>query len=633
MAATTVLIVEDDRIIAKAMEKQLRAMGYAVAAVAASGETGVALALALRPDVVLMDVSLGAGIDGVEAASRIRDAAAIPVVYLTAYSDPETLARARVTDPFGYVLKPYDERDLRVAIELAVHRSRAARALWENERWLAATLGSIGDAVIATDDAGRVRFTNAVAEELTGWARADAAGRDVGEVFRACDEQSREPVENPAHAALATRGVRTVPSGAALLARDGAARPVDASAAPIVGDGDRVIGAVVVFRDVTARRRLDEHLARARRTEAAGRLAGCVAHDFNNIMSVITSCAELLLADDASTDERREFLAEIRAAGLRAARLAEQLLAFSGRQVNAPVALDLNAVVASLESALRRLVGEGFELHTLLAPDCGRVRADPAQLSQVVLNLAAHARDALPGGGRLTLATRSVDLDAEGAQRLPGASPGAYATLTVSDAGTDVALDAPLRAFEPFSDAPPGRDASLALAAVYGILKQNGGHLALQSERLRATTLRVYLPRVDEPAVAPVVPLRVGARTPATVLLAEDEPVLRRVLRRALTKAGYTVLEAANGREALAVADAHAGAIDLVLTDVLLPVMGGRELVAALQSRRSQIGVLFMSGFVGDGDDRVAILPATFIQKPFTLEELERRVAEALAKG
>ena len=257
MTPTTILVVEDERIIAKGIEKRLKGLGYAVAGLASTGEEGIQKATDLRPHLVLMDIHLGAGMDGVEAAGVIRRRVIIPVVYLTAHSDDATLQRAKLTEPFGYVLKPYEDNDLQTAIEIGLYKHQMERRLRENEQLLAATLGSIGDGVIATDQLGRVRFMNALAEQLTGWSQADALGRSVQEVFHIVGEKTRQPVRNSALAALETGELAELAPDSILIAKDEAERPIDESAILIRDVNGKVSGAVVVFRDITERRQFE----------------------------------------------------------------------------------------------------------------------------------------------------------------------------------------------------------------------------------------------------------------------------------------------------------------------------------------------------------------------------------------
>ncbi|QJW96566.1 ATP-binding response regulator [Frigoriglobus tundricola] len=505
MSPATVLIVEDERIIAKGLEKRLKGLGYAVAGSVATGADAVRAAVELRPDIVLMDINLGTGMDGIEAAGLVRARARVPVVFLTAFSDDATIQRAKLTEPFGYVLKPYEDKDLQTAIEIGLYKHRADRRVAENEQWLAATLGSIGDGVIATDERGRVRFLNALAEHLTGWAQAEALGRDVGEVFRVVAEADRGPVPNPALEALAHGRPTALAAGAVLIDRAGGERPVDDSAAPIRDAAGNVSGAVLVFRDVTERRRLEAHLRQAQKMEAVGRLAGGIAHDFNNIMTVITGFSEVLRNDDLPAEQRHEFLSHIAAAGEQAAALTRQIMAFSRKQMLVPCVLDLNVVVRRMEAMIERLVGSDVVLATDLAPDLGAVNADPTQVAQVLLNLAANARDAMPkpGGGRLTIATANVDFARPPAAH-PGLVPGRYAALSVTDTGAGMPPDVLAQVFEPFFTTKEfGQGTGLGLATVYGIVTQSGGHIDAASAPGRGTTFRVLLPVCAAPPPAP----------------------------------------------------------------------------------------------------------------------------------
>ncbi len=638
MTAAAVLVVEDERIISKAIEKRLKALGYAVAGTAATGEEAVRKAVELRPDLILMDINLGDGMDGVEAAGRIRRALDTPVVYLTAHSDEATLQRAKVTEPHGYVLKPYEDVDLRTAIEIGLYKHRTDRRVRENEQWLAATLGSIGDGVIATDEHGRVRFLNALAERLTGWPQADALGKDVAEVFHVVEALSRHPVPNPALDALAKCESVTPGQSATLLARGGAEYPIDNSAAPIRGAAGQVTGAVLVFRDVSERRRLEEHLRQAQKMEAVGRLAGGIAHDFNNIVTIIMGYSDLLLAEGEGTAAlpaaaRHDALQNIHAAGRRAAGLTKQIMAFSRKQVLAPAVLNLNAVVRDTGEMVRRLIGPDIEFVTETAPDLGRVKADPTQVGQVILNLAVNARDAMPAGGRLVIATANALLGEVTARRHPGVKPGRYAELSVTDTGTGMSPEVLAQAFEPFfTTKVVGQGTGLGLATVYGVVTQSGGLVEATSAVGAGTTFRVYLPLIDEPLPRPG---DRDTRAPTgreTVLLAEDEGGLRRMTRRVLERCGYTVLEAATGEEAVAVAAAHAGPIHLLLTDIVMPKLSGREVAARVAVARPETRVLFTSGYTEDPLllQGVESGEMDFLPKPFTVDALESTVREVL---
>jgi PAS domain S-box-containing protein len=387
-------------------------------------------------------------------------------------------------------------------------------------------------------------------------------------------------------------------------------------------------------RDITDRKRLEDQLRQAQKMEAVGQLAGGIAHDFNNLLTVITGYSELLYDDLGADDPRRADVSEIRQAAARAAQLTRQLLAFSRKQVLQPRALDLNGVVTGIEKMLTRLLGETISVRTKLSPSLGTVRADPGQLEQVLMNLAVNAGDAMPHGGELTIETSEVELDEEYAREHVDAVPGRYVMLAVHDAGVGMEPATQARLFEPFfTTKGPGKGTGLGLSTVYGIVKQSGGHIWVYSEIGQGTTFKVYLPRIDAPAdIMPRSPQEAAKRGTETILVVEDADLLRALARRVLEGFGYTVLTAHGGQEALAMAEAHPGPVHLLLTDVVMPEMGGAELAKRLAARRAEILVLYMSGYTDDAIVRQGVLDegVAFIQKPFTAESLVRRVREVL---
>jgi signal transduction histidine kinase/ActR/RegA family two-component response regulator len=408
-----------------------------------------------------------------------------------------------------------------------------------------------------------------------------------------------------------------------------------ASYFPIPGpDGERVgVGAIVL--DTTAQYELEAQFLQAQKMEAVGRLAGGVAHDFNNLLTVISSYADLLVEDLDPTDARREDLNEIRGASDRASALTRQLLAFSRKQVLQPKTLSLNAVVDGVEKMLGRLIGADVDLTTVCAPDLGMVNADPGQLEQVIVNLVVNARDAMPGGGRITIETANVELSGTDAGRRISVPPGSYVMLAVSDTGHGMDPDVLEHLFEPFfTTKPQGQGTGLGLSTVFGIVRQSGGDVWVYSEVGHGTTFKVYLPRTN-PVAAPGA-VATGAAVPQrgaeTILLAEDDDALRALARRVLVKQGYTVLEARNGREALVLCTNYEGAIHLVLSDIVMPELGGRALVERLAASRPRTRVLFMSGYTDDDVIRRALIDhrTEFLQKPFTPQSLSQRVRQVL---
>jgi signal transduction histidine kinase/ActR/RegA family two-component response regulator len=391
---------------------------------------------------------------------------------------------------------------------------------------------------------------------------------------------------------------------------------------------------LTALRDVTEKRQLEEQFRQAQKMEAVGRLAGGVAHDFNNLLTVITSCAELVLMDTAAGDPRRENLEEIRKASQAAAGLTRQLLAFSRQQVIEPKLVTIVDVVATAEKMLQRLIGEDIELVAVLNQDPATVKIDPGQLEQVIMNLAVNARDAMPDGGKLTLETSSVELDEAYARTHWPATAGRFALLAVSDTGVGMSKETRARIFEPFfTTKEVGKGTGLGLATVYGIVKQSGGFIWVYSEPGQGTTFKIYLPRVDEaPTVRPPSTATNSLLGTETILLTEDAPALRAAAHQILERYGYTVLDAPSSTAALTLARSRAGPIHLLLTDVVMPGMSGRELAERFSANRPGVKVLYMSGYTNDAVVRHGVLRPgiAYLQKPFTPDGLARKVREVL---
>ena len=419
------------------------------------------------------------------------------------------------------------------------------------------------------------------------------------------------------------------------LRKDGSKVPVLVGAARLSGDDDLAF----FLLDLTDRRRIEERMRQVERMEVVGQLAGGMAHEANNQMSVVLGATEFILRRADVPPQVRQDAEYIRAAAERTAAITRQLLAFSRRQILQPQAVDLNEVVKKLEPILRRTLLENQKLELRLGSNVAAVRADPIQLDQVLLNLAINARDAMPQGGVLTVQTKSVQLSAEYVATRPGTAirPGSFSVLVVSDTGTGMDRETMKHVFEPFfTTKPVGKGSGLGLAMVYGIVKQSGGYIWPYSEAGLGTTFKIYLPFTeDTPAIrTEAQPEKILASKHATVLVVEDDALVRAIARRTLAEAGFSVLDAEDGQQALAIV-ARQEAIDVVLTDVAMPVFGGRELAQRLSHLRPGLPIIFMSGYTDDDLARRGLLDAgiPFLEKPFSPEDLARMVQDILQAG
>jgi hypothetical protein len=394
---------------------------------------------------------------------------------------------------------------------------------------------------------------------------------------------------------------------------------------------------LVVLMDVTGRRQLEDQLRQAQKMEAVGMLAGGVAHDFNNLLTIISGYSQLLLNSLAPGDANRYSAEQILKAGERAATLTRQLLAFSRPQVLQPKVLELNKLVTSLSTLLRRLIGEDVDLQLALRADLGMVSADAGQIEQVLMNLVVNARDAMPKGGTLTIETANVELDESYSGRHLAVKPGPYVQIAVSDNGGGMDEATQARLFEPFfTTKAAGRGTGLGLSTVFGIVKQSGGHLDVYSVPGRGTSVKVYLPRSDQPAEVEAEATRKRVATGSeTVLLVEDEEAVRRLVREALVRAGYKVMDTSDPLEARRLSESYRGMIHLLITDVVMPKVSGRELAEELRARRAGMKVLYMSGYADNAIVNTGILQkeVAFLQKPFTPAALTQKVREVLGSG
>ena len=507
---------------------------------------------------------------------------------------------------------------------------RIRHQLVEREELFRLISENAADMIAVVDSSGRRLYNSPAYARILGYSNEELASTSF---FEQVHPDDRQVAEQAAKEATSGSEGRTVQYR--MRHKDGSWHVIESGASAILNAQKQVEKLVIVNRDVSERRQLEEKFRQAQKMEAVGRLSGGVAHDFNNLLGVIIGYAEFLQEGLDPENTLRSSVDEILKAGKRAASLTRQLLAFSRQHVLDPKVLELNAVVSDMEKMLRRLIGEDIELSTVLGQDLGRLKADQGQLEQVVMNLVVNARDAMPQGGKLVIDTQNMIMDEAFIRRYPyPVQEGPYVCLTVTDSGIGMDAETKARAFEPFfTTKEKGKGTGLGLSTVYGVVKQSGGYVDIYSAPGAGTTFKIYLPRVDE---------AIKAESPAgtatsftgneTILLAEDETSLRTLTRNTLELYGYKVLEAKDGVEALQVSDAYKGPIDLLLTDMVMPGMGGRALATELVRRRPEIRLAYMSGYTGQavGSQGPVDPGSVFLLKPFSRELLTRKIREAL---
>jgi two-component system cell cycle sensor histidine kinase/response regulator CckA len=581
-------------------------------------------------DVVLLDLSLPDS-DGLDTLDRVLEASTEhpPIVVLTATADDQLALKAIHRGAQDYLLKSSIDADLLArALRYAIERRQSAEALRDAvERYRCFFEEDLtGD--FLTTPAGEIHACNSAFARIFGYDSVDEANQHSFLSLFPTPEAAEQLI-----ARVRAHG-RLEHHEQVYRRRDGKPAHVIQNVVGVFGPQGELRELRGYVFDITAQKQVEEQLRQAQKIEAIGRLAGGVAHDFNNLLTVITGYGDRIIERLDERDPLRKGLDAIKKAADRAASLTEQLLAFSRQQVLAPKVLDLNAVVMNMDKLLRRVIGEDIELRTMLGRTLGRIKADQSRIEQVLMNLAVNARDAMPQGGALTIETANVDLDESWVARFVWVKPGPYVMITVSDTGCGMDAETRARLFEPFfTTKAQGKGTGLGLSTAYGIVKQSGGYIWVESQRDQGATFRICLPRVDE-AIEQTLTERAIRRVPRgteTILLVEDEDDVRHLLREVLDSFGYTVLEACNGLEAIAVAEAQTG-VDLLLTDVVMPLMSGRDLAHRLLQRRGELKILYMSGYT---DDTIiqhgGLEPGTaFLQKPFSPSVLARKVREVL---
>ena len=631
MENNRILVVEDEHIVALDIKMHLENYGYSVPAIYATGEEVLVNFELIDPLLVIMDIKLQGRLDGLETAREIKRRYRVPVVLLTAHADEATVERAKESQPFGYIIKPFEERELRTAIVVALSRHEMEQEIMRREQLFSTTLNSIGDGVVVTDTENTVQFMNPVAARMVEMKQEDCVGCAMDEILSL--EYDDDQAEDDG-------GVAYLVSGS------GTRTAVDANSSPLLDETNQIRGTVWVYRDISERlasqkalRESQEQLRHAQKMEAVGRLSGGIAHDFNNLLTVILGYTRIL-SEELQTEKVPEpdtlinDVEGIQKAARRSVSLTRQLLAFSRRQVLKPTRVNLNDAVRDLEKMLRRLITEQVRLHLNLKAELSDVYVDPGQMEQVLMNLVVNARDAMNGGGRIHIRTYNVELSEPTTTVAGRAEAGHWICLEVEDSGCGMDQDTREKIFDPFfTTKEAGVGTGLGLSTVYGIVRQTNGHIDLDSTPGQGTTFRIMLPPFDGAGE-----VKHAETEPAEdhwgserVLLVEDDDAIRSMLARILREHGYTVMETQSGGEALLISEDENTRFELLVTDQVMPHITGLRLSERIREFRPEVGVLLLSGYPEEFPDRNKLPEgAVFLPKPFEPEDLLRSVRQVL---
>ncbi|MEI6235170.1 MAG: response regulator [Planctomycetota bacterium] len=624
-------VVEDELVVARDIQIQLNGLGYDTVGHTDRAEEAILRVGELRPDLVLMDVQLAGTMDGIAAAQAIRDQFSIPVVFLTAFSNQETLERAKLTEPFGYVLKPFSERELQTVVEMALYKHKSETKLRTSEERFRQLAENIDEVFWISDPANtHVLYVSPAYEKV--WGRTcESIYKNPREWFQAIHPEDREQVQK-----WTTQKLENVSTTVTyrIIRPDNSIRWISDRAFVLRNASGQAYRIVGTASDITETKNLEEHARKSQRMEAFGLMAGGVAHDFNNMMTIVIGYSDIWLSKLPANAPVRQALLSMKNAGERAANLTKQLLAFSRQTILALKVLDLNEVVNNSNTILTSLIGENNQLVLMRHPSLPKIKADPGQVEQILINLAINACDAMPTGGRFVIQTGIESIDQEFAKTHSELKPGTHVVLSVSDTGFGMSPETLEHIFEPFfTTKDVGKGTGLGLAVVHGVMAQSGGAVTVVSTVGVGTTFKLYFPIYKDITSSEVqaedLALHSGHET---ILIVEDEISLLTMTSDVLQTFGYHVLTAHNGEEALKLLENNNAAIHLMLTDVVMPGKNGRELADAVKPNWPELKIIFMSGYTEDAVMRYGINHeiVAFIQKPFSPFALLKKIRSEL---
>ena len=642
MKNTHILIVEDENIVAKDIENTLKRMGYTVTGIASSGEEALKKVTNKQPDLVLMDIKLKGNMDGIEAAKQLRSNFNIPVVFLTSYSDEETLQRAKATEPYGFILKPFSEDDIHSTIEIAVYKHIIEKKLRESEEKYRTLVENLNIGVYRSTGGPHGQFiqANPAIAKIFGYSSVSEFMKITVSHLYTNPSEMKEFIKE-----IKKRGYV---KGKELKLKKKNGTPLWGSVtARVLYNGNGGIKWIDgVIEDITEHKRLIDDkeklitlLLQSQKMESIGRLAGGVAHYYNNLLTSIMGFSELVLYKIDDNSPIRKDIESIKKVVKEASTLSRQLLEFSQKRKIQLNFLNINETIRRIKQMLQGLIGENIILTTALEPDLEYVKSDSDLIEQLIVNLAVNARDSMPEGGRLTIKTENVIIKENDCKSTPEKRPGKYICISISDTGVGIDKDTIHRMFEPFfSTKEVGKGLGLGLSVVYGIVKQHEGWLNVESEPKKGSTFKIYLPvstkKTKEKSDKNIF-LEKYSGNGETVLVVEDEDVVRELATRVFRENGYVAFAASNATEAKEIFKKEKGQFHLIFSDVVMPGESGPQLVYELLSIKPELKVLFSSGYADDKSQRTIFKERgfKFLQKPYAPSDLLLIVKEILHNG